>query len=212
MLLSGAQQPPAHCECVAHRAAHVTPVTVDSTQTAFAQQAVLEQDCPGAAHPDAQYFAGAHTLAAPSMRVVQQPELHWLSSRQVAAHAVFDGSFASNVHTVPLQQASEEPRQLWPADRQVGAGDGAWSVRDAATPYVLWQRVEPSASVIVHVSVALPWLPSAFHLEVPVLRSFAPGATLSTGQVWSYVTSQLSLEYAIVPVQGGVGAVGCVST
>ena len=54
MLFSGAQHPLAHCDPTAHRAAHETPVTVDVTHTAFAQQPRLVHDSPGWAHVVAQ--------------------------------------------------------------------------------------------------------------------------------------------------------------
>lgn len=76
VLSSGAQQPLAHCEPTAHRAAQLVPVTVDVTQVAFAQQACVVQSWPGTEQLPAQYFAGAQTAAVPSIRTLQQPLLH----------------------------------------------------------------------------------------------------------------------------------------
>lgn len=76
MLDSGAQQPLTHCSWFAHRAAQLTPVTVEFTQIAFAQQSTVWHWAPGAEHEPPQYLAGAHTADVPSMSTVQHPLLH----------------------------------------------------------------------------------------------------------------------------------------
>jgi hypothetical protein len=76
VLSSGAQQPLAHCEPTAHRAAQRVPVTVEETHVALAQHAFVRQSWPGTEQLPAQYFAGAQTAEVPSMSTVQQPLLH----------------------------------------------------------------------------------------------------------------------------------------
>ncbi len=168
MFASGAQQPLLHSALPAHFAAQVPGSVVVLTQTASAQQLLTSfaQLAPGARQAGAQYGAGAQTAEEPDTNTSQQPLWHWLLLRHVVAQMLFEGSFVSNTHVLPLQQALVSLEQSCPGSTHAPPPS---TTAPAAVGAPASPEPCPGPGVLLEQATTMTPSPSAISREFPIL-------------------------------------------